>query len=247
MNQSQKIADLLAFDPIDAAEKLVGESWKGNTSDPRNINIDVAALGGVLAMEHGSRKKVVLLAADDTLFSDELGRYMSIIHDMGFKQVLSLPFQAMYDGEQITEFFFCFMHPQKGILLHFDTFGSTSVNSAQFLYCLEPKGDYRKVPSGVFSSGGWMSKGIGCIQRYDEMPTDLYYTGYTDAREALRHKIAMLEANGTFLSPWPDNNNQFMWLLHYMDTKEPNYNYKEITAQRIAMMPEWAQEILNIK
>jgi hypothetical protein len=29
-----------------------------------------------------------------------------------------------------------------------------------------------------------------------------------------------------------------MWLLHYMDTKVKGYDYKAITADRIAMLPE---------
>ena len=37
-----------------------------------------------------------------------------------------------------------------------------------------------------------------------------------------------------------------MWLLHYMDTRDKDYDYVAITKERIAMLPQWARDVINM-
>jgi hypothetical protein len=53
-----------------------------------------------------------------------------------------------------------------------------------------------------------------------------------------------LFANGEFVNPWPAL--PFMWLLHHGDTKIEGYDYKAITDERIALLPENVLEGMGI-
>lgn len=74
-------------------------------------------------------------------------------------------------------------------------------------------------------------------------PTIMIWSGDHDCREALKFNINRLAENGTFLKKW--NEQPFLWLLHYMDTKKEGYNYKSINEERIAMLPIDVQELIK--
>lgn len=74
-------------------------------------------------------------------------------------------------------------------------------------------------------------------------PTIRIWSGNHDCREALKFKINRLAENGTFVAKWKKQ--PFLWLLHYMDTKNEDYNYKVINEERIAMLPVDVQELIK--
>ena len=65
------------------------------------------------------------------------------------------------------------------------------------------------------------------------------WSGDHDCREAIKHNIAGLANNGTFLHTWKEQ--PFLWLLHHGDT-EGEYDYDSINADRIVMLPEYIQK-----
>jgi hypothetical protein len=64
-----------------------------------------------------------------------------------------------------------------------------------------------------------------------------------DCREAIRYYLGKMRETGTFLPVW--ENRPFLWLLHYMDTKDEGYDYKAITASRIAQLPEHVRNAIT--
>lgn len=222
-------ADLLAYDPFSAAEQMTGCEYKDDE--------ETAALGMLLTMAHGEQKKAHLMELDDTVLSNDLDRYVRIITEMGFEQVLRLPFDGkLFDEAPRHEHYFIFAHRQHGLLLAFDTFDSDRVNGGKVYYCWRSKPDLDCASRyGLTSSGHYVN--------YDS--PDKYWVGDHDCREALRYKMQRLEDHGTFLSPWPSDNNQFLWLLHYMDSKQEGYDYEAINKERIAMLPQWVQEMIG--
>ena len=68
------------------------------------------------------------------------------------------------------------------------------------------------------------------------------WTGSADCREAIKTHIKLLMEEGTFIKWYKP---QFLWLLHYMDSKEPGYDYVAINKVRIAKLPLEVQECLR--
>lgn len=69
------------------------------------------------------------------------------------------------------------------------------------------------------------------------------WSGDYDCREALKHHINQLSENGTFLKQWKEC--PFIWLIHYMDTKEDGYDYVSINKERLSKLPIEIQGAIN--
>lgn len=207
------------FDPLDFAEKLVG--GKGRES---------VALGFALHVNHTAATKNLLETADDTHYGMGVAEYRRIIGEEGFQCVLKIPFEGKSwgNGAPPKETFYVFWQPKDGILLHFDTFMEKDVNSSKFSYNWSPHN--AKEIGHCLSSGGWRD-------------SPKLWVGDHDGREALRLHIGDLRARGTFVTPWVEQ--PFLWLLHYMDTKDEGYDYKAINAERIAMLPKKVQRAIR--
>lgn len=210
------LQSLLSFDALDAAEKLTGESYKTNEG--------TMALGFALMHSHAKRKNAALLAEGDTMLSNDLARYLSIIERLGFERVLEEGFVSHFDGS--PERFFVFAR-RDGLLLTFDTYNGKGVNGGHLYFNWRSADETHPWLPGV--SGGY------------EGPDDGPWTlvGSHDCREALVHKIRTLEERGTLIAPWVKR--PFLWLLHYSDTKVEGYDYTAINAKRLSLLPDWVQ------
>lgn len=232
---NEDLHQLLQFDPLDTAERLTGRTW----GDPLT-----AALGFGLAMEHNDRKNDILTARGDTKLINKLDRYVEIIEAAGFIKVLQDSFIDTEDAGTRDDLMI-YARPD-GLLLSFDTFSKWSpedpaVNSARLCYNWHP---------GVAGYWGIISSGHRYFYAEDhDRPGP--WVGYHDAREALLHNIAMLEANGTFLRRWVERPS--MWFLGYGESRtlpgegyvERIDRYDEITAARIERLPSWVKEMIT--
>lgn len=180
-----------------------------------------SALGMLIQMSKGRELDALLREAGDTTFSNELDRYQSIIEGVGFEQALAVPFVSQWNRAENL-----FVYARRdGLLLVFDTFATDRVNGGHLYYQWRPAIDDFW---SVTSSGG-MRGDVWC--------------GYHDCREALLRKIKGLTDNGAFVAPW--EHEEFLWLLHHGDTKVEGYDHRAITAERIAMLPEWVRQMLG--
>jgi hypothetical protein len=217
----EAIKKQLDRDGIAEAEKVTGKRW---SNDPSQLT---SFIGLRKHMEINQRREDLLMIAGDSIFSDKLPRYQGVISAEGFECVLIEPFTGS-NGEE--EHFFIYWHPD-GILLVFDTHQSIHINGGNFYYNIdfkEPRA--RSLP---ISSGGFEHAEDG----------RLIWTGSHDCREAIKFRIRELREHGTFLNPWVHR--PFLWLLHYMDTKVPGYDYKAINEARIAKLPEHVRKALG--
>ena len=218
-----ELDQLLAFDALDTAEKLVGQD--GNAA---------LSLGLALQMHKSAVLREELEARGDTLLSNELGRYLGIVQDLGFEPVLSLPFEGRsWDGEAPPPETFHVLAHRDGMLLAFDTFGTTAVNGAKVWYNWRPRD----------AEVGWSMTSSGGYHNWDPEKRTGIWAGDHDAREALRHKIQRLRDNGELLARWQKR--PFLWLLHHMDTKPEGYDHNVINQARIALLPAWVQQMIT--
>lgn len=213
----------LNFDGIAFAEKLMGVSYKENE--------DAAKLGMFMSISGNKIKKNILEDLDDTAFGTSLDEYLRIAQEEGFEIVLKEPFLGRgFNGKSVKETLFILFHKADGILLRFDTYQGNGVNGGDFYYNWIPKGEHNWK---VLSSGG-----------YSKIDGELIWIGHHDCREALRCHISKLRDYGTFVPSWKEQ--PFLWLLHYMDTKDPGYDYKKINAERIAALPKFVQSAIRV-
>ena len=218
------LSDALSFDGLAAAETITGQSYKDDKS--------TEALGLFLHFTEGAKKNALLAALDDTSHACLLSDYLRIAVDEGFEIVLQIPFLGISYAipiAEITETFYVMFHKRDGILLCFDTFGGDKVNGGNFYYNWVPNSEdsYHEATS----NGSFM-----------KVEDHFVWVGYHNCREALRHKLSRLGEKGSFLTPWVEQ--PFLWLLHYMDYKAKDYDYKAIIAARIAMLPEYVQKAI---
>lgn len=203
------INGLLKTDTLVEAEKVTGESYKTSKA--------TIGLGFLMMQELARDKEKLLNSNEDTVFSMGASEWKSVIARIGFKDILNLPFVC--EGIQ-EELVLAWLEP--GIILRYDTFDGHR-NSADIYYSWKPD------PDVIEAHDTWefISSGTGC--------DDNIWMGSHDAREALRFHLHRLFQYGTFISPWPKR--QFLWFLHYGDTKNEGYDYHAITEKRIEMLP----------
>ena len=216
-HKRDEIPEMLEVDPLSLAEKMTGKSYKEDSG--------TLQLGMLLHLKHVQQTAAVLKACGDSQFAEPLESYLSIIKAEGFEEVLCMPIQ---DPEfSHTNQFHIFWHPD-GILLVFDTYFGNGVSGGKFYYNWRPKEGleqwYRYVSSGGMKEGR-------------------VWVGDHDCREAIRHHIADLRANGVFLKKWVER--PFLWLLHYMDTKVEGYDYAAINEERIARLPKHVRDAIS--
>lgn len=221
--EEKKLEKLLKYDGLAEAEKDTGSSYKESPF--------TREMGLQNHLEHVVKKEEALLAADDTILNNDLGRYLEIAEDIGFRPVLEVPFVGHPVGSEKTYKERLFVLWRDGILLVFDTYLEERVNGGNFYYNWAPK-DIKEA-FHYTSTGG-----------YDQRDPWIW-SGHHDCREALRFHIRRLEENGQILPVWEKQ--PFMWLLHYMDRKTKDYDYQAINKARISKLPKEIQAAIRGK
>lgn len=223
-----KLKEALEFDALDTAEKITGNSYK--------IDKSTESLGFGLMLANNQRKEVLLKEQGDSGFSNTVVDYVRIIESIGFVELLKLPF-VNTDG--IEENFYIFWNYEHSVMIKFDTHtwgddGSwgekgvppPNVNGGSMLYNWKPNEDINYYD--YTSSGGFNGD---------------IYVGSHDCREAIKFKFNNLLNNGTFINDWVDQ--PWLWLLHYMDTKDKGYDHNAINEERISKLPITIQKIIK--
>lgn len=233
--------ELLKFDPIAAAEK-----------------VDFGQLGmGVSILLAQSKEAAIAKEATarfDTTMSNNLVYYQSVITDMGFEQVLVVPFEAKsYGSEDVQKEQQFFYAHRDGMLLIFDTWMGTEVNSGRVYYAW--KQQTKTGPYGRYtSSGGFHSASQGDWD--DGLPEDAVWFGDHDCRQAIRHNLDRLRENGQFLAKWPEYiKRPSVWALHWGDLRDDTgnplrndqYTQARTNARnRFQLLPVWVQEMIGV-
>src|SRR5574337_60376 len=122
-----KLEELLRLDPLAAAEKVSGASYKEDES--------TVALGFFLMQGNRIANEKALTEHDDTTFVTSVDRYIRIAEDEGFKKILDEPIPAEV-AAHAGDRHLVFWHPD-GLLLHFDTYGG-DVNGGKFYFNWRP-------------------------------------------------------------------------------------------------------------
>jgi len=226
MSADDNLAEMLAFDPLAVAERVMGTSSKEDDS--------VAFFGLALSGMNSDRKEAALRARDDTLFVDDVDRYLRIVGEEGFEPLLADPFTGRYGPET----FHVLWHPD-GMLLKFDTFQTARVNSATVHYNVRPK-NVDDVHWNLLSSS------FPIDYRHDVPGSGLTRAGYHDAREALRFNLCRLREHWTLLNPWVEAPWGATRLLSYADRGGSEGECEATSAERLSRLPEAVRVAMGV-
>ncbi len=210
------VAKLLAFDPLDTAETMTGQTVEGGGL--------TFGLGLAFLQEKARRVKAAMQERGDIWDGCPLAHYLDVVARFGFELLLEDPFTV--DGR--AEKFLVLGHSD-GLLLSFDTYDSNRVNGGNVYY------NWRPSPAATryeyTSSGGFVG------------PDYEVWSGHHDCREALIFNLEQLRANGEFLPQWKAR--PFLWLVHYGETREKGCDHASINEERIARFPDWARKMVG--
>ena len=235
------IDDAMGEDPLGDAEKTVGKILDRPASYKEGGEIGelVTAIGFKNMQVLREKKQTLAALSNDTVLCNKLDRYLSIIADLGFKKVLEMdvPERRGDRGDKL----FIFV-TEDGLVLKFDTYNGTSVNSSNLYYNYASNDPSDRRPS-VYGGGGTtkaynpetgvIRDDFKYVSKYsatednpevDEWKDYLHSDQWTvqagnyDGREFLRRTVNCLR-KGTLLSQWAYK--PFLWFLHYEDSNCP--------------------------
>ena len=216
-NDEAYVDNLLDFDPLRTAEKITGKSYKEEEGmGPTN------ALGFLLMRENSDAKKRALAENNDTYWSCPVTQMLLVADDLGFETVVHEEFEHItWDSrekewkkqEEDNDHYYIMWHPEKGILLTFDTYGRDSnyvdgkftrtgkgptINGSTFYYNWAPYALTQDLPKDDPLQDHWSA--TATRSAWDEKLQA--FSGNHDAREGMRHKISKLDRFGEFINPW---------------------------------------------
>lgn len=171
----EDISRLLTFDPLSAAEKMSGDSYKDSPA--------TMALGLALAMNHNAAKAAALQETSDSYFSMDFAGQLAVFADLGFTEVYREEFAGTYGPDT-----YIILWHADGILATCESYNGTDRNAAKVYYNFrQADGGY---PGYPLTSSGRM---------YGDV-----WVGDHDAREGIRHNLDALRAAGEFLPQWTE-------------------------------------------
>lgn len=141
-----------------------------------------------------------------------------------------------------TEEIVIYAHREKGYLLcatSYSSLGEKRVNGGKF-YC-------QGMPKPEFlQSNGDPIRGFLYHINGDSSWKDGVRVCGKDVREGLFQYIAEIEKHMNLVSIWHDQQ-AFIWLLDYAQTKDENFDYHAINMERLSRCPKWVQEMVGLK
>lgn len=222
MPKNAELEALLDFDPIDSAEKFLGE----RRTDASNM------LGLALAMKHGDAKRAMLERLDDTKFSNTMADAIRIVEREGFQLLLTIPFtgKGYRDEPDTAEEFRIYWNPELSALLNLESYRTDSLNTGKVHFAWKANEGVSPFPPQC--SGGCEGES-----------GNYTFVGDYDIREAFVYRLNRMKETGTFVKQWPKT--PFLWLLHWMDTKDEGYDHAAITRDRMMQLPQYVRDAMG--
>lgn len=243
---TDEFQNMLDEDPLALAERITGNSYK---DDP-----ETSALGLFLHTHRSNMKRDELLLRDDTFMSSDFEYALRVLEEEGFEII----FDATYKTEAGRAERYLVLW-SAGVLVELESYSGflsddrlPSVNKLNFYGNWMPN---EGVNAFEFTSSGHYSRDGAGFDDYPEgderRESDPWvWVGHWDGREALRHKLARLDANGTWLDEWRFD--PWLWLHSYTE-KEPRVSadstwLEDRTLEKVVHFPEAiCQNILAVK
>lgn len=217
---SKEVLDkVLSLDPIYEMEKAAGKHHDDFSQDE---------MGNVILFNLFSNemKTTVLKHAGDTYFNISWKDFILLIENHGFKNALEYRFTYNDFGEDETGQ--AVLYYREDGLIIWATSYHNKLNGGT-LYGELIKNQETPLMNLPDYSGGFYKN------------NRLSFT--TDVREGLFRFIERMEENGVFAPVWGEKN-RFLWFVDYKEEKEPGYDYKKISNEKISAAADGLKQIV---
>ena len=244
----------LRFDPLVAAEKITGESYKESKG--------TELLGFLMHLDHVKKTREMLNQIGDTCSNRDAVWTLSALMQNGFNLLLTdsfhdIPHENDKNREPYDERCHILFDYRRNILVWMETYsrgskndkyynGNGSVNDLKFYFNWRAKS--KDVRLSGYSGSHVIDPAplyIAEKHKYNLEGHSYVVSGDIDGRDGMFTKLAWMEEKGEFVSPWIKS--PHLWLINYMETRDPvtgesleygRVDYKEITNGRLKRLPE---------
>lgn len=223
---NEKTKNILSLDPIAIAETLIGkrhDDWDLETEG--RAALELAMLSNQVKEDH-------LKSIGDTHFGITWHEFIEIAKAYGFKCGFCQKFTVTgWSDECIEEEEIIFFHEEKGFILHAESYGGNSVNSARVY------GEV-KLNDGNLERCQWDAL-HGFSHGYNGNGT-MHFD--VDVREGFRFHLDAVSDAFELSTSW--SKVPFLWLLNYMEENDKNCSYEKINKQKIAACTAEVRKII---
>jgi hypothetical protein len=243
MNDFEKLAlKSLSFDPLQAAENVTGKSYKDCEA--------TSLLGWALQQRQTAIRDEMMDALNDTSFARSFDWTLQRLESDGFQVLLNDVFTVKDFEEGLQERFMILFCARRGLLVTLESYGygskskpEGSVNRVNVYFNWRPKAPGADV---VMCSGHYVDD-PGCHFSDPADPTRegasprpaKAFVGEFDARTGLFLTLRHMENTGEFITPWLER--PLLWFVNYEESNSGRYDYKQITAAKLARLPTEVQ------
>ena len=218
---------LLNFDALSQAEDMTGEDY--------HVSETTSALGMLMHIENGKRKRELLKSMNDTHYSIDFLDAVQIALDLGFEPVYAQYKERLkersyhQDDEYRSAHYNAYW--RDGILLILESYGPTLNTGSIYFNYRNADGSTRWPDWDLGLSGGWSRMTPGFDGELEDDPWTL--TVSMNIVEGFRRKLARLEAApGFILDEWYIR--PHMYLVSYTEEpEEGETDWKALTAEKI--------------
>lgn len=181
---------------------------------------ETESLGMGLLIAANRNREQALQKSGDTYMGMAFAEFLRVAESEGFAILSHEPIE----GADYPDTFAILWKASEGLLMRAESYwGGKSTNSAEVYFNLQTD-RFPHRASGEFCDGAFI--------------------GHFDCRQGLRYALAEMRAQGQFLPQW--RRRPFLWLLSYMDSKREGYDYRAISEQRIASLPEDVRRAITV-
>jgi hypothetical protein len=168
----------------------------------------------------------------DTEFFQSWTDFLKVLESNGFK----IGYHNTFLDEGKTESELIAYHPM-GVIVYANSFRGNMNHGTAYLEATPKTNDEDAIKDLFMAvhSGGLHDSG------------DVTFIDSSwDIRGGLMSEINIIESVGDIVPSWRDNK-RFLWFVNYTEDDVEGYDYKKITNDKIALLPEEAQRIINRK
>lgn len=220
------ISDVLRHDSIKETEDfLCGKDYHDFDETEQRLSLR-------MAIEHNQYKNDFFFSIGDTSFKMSWSDFKNKMFQYGFEIGLSYPLETKGDEKTLEEAILLY-HQEKGLIIWATSYcGRKSLNEGSCWGEIETD-DLQENKTGVWR---WLSTGGLNEQGFWETSFDV--------REGFFHRLQKLESFGVFQKKW-HNSDRHLWFLDWNEMGIENYDYKQITADKIAKASKEVGRIIN--
>lgn len=180
----------------------------------------------MLTIKNKKMDTAKLTETDSTLTDQDFTKYVSMLTNLGFENVLQIPFSCKKEGTYLlNETFHVFFSKNDGMLICCETYRSGTLLHGGMLYYSHPSSDQRITETWAIGSNRFhhTTKNI-CI-------------GSNDARHKIIRLVTKIRSAYSLMPQWINQGGPGIWFLHSGDVEYSGYDSKAINAERWEMLP----------